>query len=32
MFELKDKVAVGRISNMYEITETLLQAGKVIAI
>ncbi len=30
-FELKDRLAVGTISNMYTIAETLLGAGKVIA-
>jgi selenium metabolism protein YedF len=29
-FDLKDRVAVGEISNMYTIAETLLQAGKVV--
>jgi len=29
-FELKDKVAVGRVSNMYDIAETILGAGKVV--
>ena len=29
-FKLKDKVAVGEISNAYTILETLLQAGKVV--
>jgi selenium metabolism protein YedF len=29
-FELKDKVAVGEVSNMYTITETMLRAAKVI--
>jgi selenium metabolism protein YedF len=29
-FGLKEKIKVGRVSNFYEITETLLQAGKVI--
>ena len=29
-FELKDKLAVGEVSNMYAITETMLAAGKVI--
>lgn len=29
-FELKEKVAVGRISNMNEIATTLLEAGKVV--
>ena len=29
-FELRDKVAVGEISNMYAITETMLDAGRVI--
>jgi selenium metabolism protein YedF len=31
-FELKDKVAVGQVSNMYTISETLLEAGKVITL
>ncbi len=30
--ELKDKVAVGSVSNMYTIAETLLRAGKVVAV
>lgn len=30
-FELKEQLAVGRISNMYEIAETLLNAPRVIA-
>ena len=29
-FELKDEIAVGEISNMYTITETMLEAAKVI--
>jgi selenium metabolism protein YedF len=29
-YELKDKVAVGQVSNMYTIAETLLRAGKVV--
>lgn len=29
-FELKEKVAVGRVSNMHEIATTLLEAGKVV--
>ena len=29
-FELKERVAVGEISNMYAISETMLRAGKVI--
>ena len=29
-FNLRDKQAVGKISNMYEITETMLNADKVI--
>jgi selenium metabolism protein YedF len=29
-FELKDQVAVGEISNMYAISETMLQAANVI--
>ncbi len=31
-FELKETVAVGRVSNMYEIAETLLRAGKVVSL
>ncbi len=31
-FELKDKVAVGTVSNMYTIAETLLGAGKIVAV
>jgi selenium metabolism protein YedF len=31
-YELKDKVVVGEISNMYTIAETLLGAGKVISL
>jgi selenium metabolism protein YedF len=31
-FELKDKVAVGEVSNMYTIAETLLGAGKVVSL
>jgi hypothetical protein len=31
-FGLKDKVAVGEVSNMYSIAEALLGAGKVIAV
>jgi len=31
-YELKEKVAVGTVSNMYTIAETLLGAGKVIAL
>ena len=30
-FELKDQVAVGEVSNMYTIAETLLGAGKVVS-
>jgi hypothetical protein len=29
-FELKDKLTVGQVSNMYDIAETMLQAGKVL--
>ncbi len=29
-FELRDRLAVGRVSNMYEIAETMLSAGKVV--
>ena len=29
-YELKDKVAVGEISNMYTITETMLRADRVV--
>ena len=31
-FELKEKIAVGEISNMYTIAETLLRAGNVVAL
>lgn len=31
-FELKEKAAIGEISNMYTIVETLLEAGKVVAL
>lgn len=31
-FNLKEKVAVGRISNMYDIAEALLEAGKVVGL
>ena len=31
-FELKEKIAVGEVSNMYTITETLLRAGKVVTL
>jgi selenium metabolism protein YedF len=31
-FGLKDKVAVGEVSNMYTIAETLLRAGKVVSL
>ncbi len=31
-FDIKDKLAVGRVSNMYEIAETMLKARKVIRI
>ena len=31
-FELKDKLAVGRVSNMYDIAETMLNAGKVLTL
>ncbi len=29
-FNLKDKISVGHISNMYEISETMLKAGNII--
>lgn len=29
-FELKEKLAVGQVSNMYDIAETMLSAGKVV--
>jgi len=29
-YELKERVAVGQVSNMYTIAETMLQAGKVV--
>jgi intracellular sulfur oxidation DsrE/DsrF family protein len=31
-FDLKEKVAVGTVSNMYDIAAALLGAGKVIAV
>jgi selenium metabolism protein YedF len=31
-FQLKSKVAVGEISNMYVIAETMLDAGKVVSL
>lgn len=31
-YELKDKIAVGEVSNMYTIAEILLRAGKVISL
>ncbi|MDH7487193.1 MAG: sulfurtransferase-like selenium metabolism protein YedF [Anaerolineae bacterium] len=31
-FELKEKVAVGEVSNMYTIAETMLRAGKVVSL
>ena len=31
-FELKDKLAVGQVSNMYDIAETLLRAGNVVRV
>lgn len=31
-FDLKDRVAVGTVSNMYTIAETLLGAGRVVAV
>jgi len=31
-YELKDKVAVGEVSNMYTIAETILRAGKIVAL
>jgi len=31
-FGLKEKIAVGEISNMYDITSTMLQAGRIINI
>lgn len=31
-YEIKDKVAVGEVSNMYSIAEVLLQAGKVVSL
>lgn len=31
-FELKDKLAVGEVSNMYTIAETMLKAGKVVSL
>ena len=31
-YDLKDRVAVGEVSNMYTIAETLLRAGKVVSL
>ena len=31
-YELKDQIAIGEISNMYTIAETLLRAGKVVSL
>jgi selenium metabolism protein YedF len=31
-YELKDKVAIGEVSNMYTIAETMLGAGKVVSL
>jgi len=31
-YSLKDKIAVGEVSNMYTIAETLLRAGKVVSL
>ena len=31
-FELKEKLAVGTVSNMYDIAETMLRAGKVVTL
>jgi selenium metabolism protein YedF len=31
-YEIKDKIAVGEVSNMYAIAEALLQAGKVVSL
>jgi selenium metabolism protein YedF len=31
-FEMKDKLAVGRVSNMYDIAETMLNAGQVLSL
>lgn len=31
-FELKDKIAVGQISNMYTIAETMLSAGRLVTV
>ncbi|MCI2425035.1 sulfurtransferase-like selenium metabolism protein YedF [Candidatus Acetothermia bacterium] len=31
-YEIKDKVAVGQISNMYDIASALLGAGKIVAL
>jgi selenium metabolism protein YedF len=31
-FELKERLAVGRISNMYEIAESMLNAGKLVSL
>ncbi len=31
-YELKEKVAVGEVSNMYTIAETMLRAGRVVSL
>lgn len=31
-YGLKERVAIGEVSNMYTIAETLLQAGKVVSL
>lgn len=31
-YELKEKIAVGEVSNMYNIAETMLRAGKVVGL
>ena len=31
-YSLKDKMAIGEVSNMYTIAETLLRAGKVVSL
>jgi hypothetical protein len=31
-FGLKEKLAVGQVSNMYDIAETMLTAGKVVSL
>ena len=31
-FDLKEKVAVGQVSNMYTVAETMLSAGRLVTV